>query len=169
MIVKLLNKINNIIKFAVVTLSGDDSGDYNQTQVSYMGKTKQVLVLNPYGLDANLPKDTLMVLLNIMGQEENIAGIGSSQNARFKNLAEGEVAVGNPGVASKIYFKANGDIEIESSGVVNINGDTEPVIRGTAMQTLYNAHTHLGNLGAPTGTPVVAMSATELSTKNFTE
>ena len=163
---RLKNTIVNMIKIGVITLAGSDSGAYNRTQVSYLGKTKNTTVWMPYGLDANIPKDSLMLLFNVQGQEENMIGIGHNAALRFKNLAEGEVAIGNPKTGSKIYFKANGDIEVESDGVVNINGDTEPIIRGTAFKTLYDAHTHAGG-GA--GVPNVAMSATQLSSKNFTE
>jgi len=173
----LLNSLRNMVKLAIVTLTGNDSGTYNQTQVSYFGKVKNVLVVNPYGVDANVPKDSLMILFNIMGQEENTAGIGFAPNIRFKNLKEGEVVVGNPKSLSKIYFKKNGDIEIESrgdinitsSGVVNINGSSEAIIKGDAFKTLYNAHTHTcAGAGSPSSAPVVSMGSGQLSNKNFT-
>lgn len=142
-ITRLKNSIQNMIKIGIITLAGDDSEDYNRTQVSYLGKTKKVTVIMPYGIDANIPKDSLLILFNIMGQEENMVAFGNDQSIRFKNLEEGEVVVGNPKTGSKVYFKANGDIEIVSSTtIVNINGID------------FNTHTHIGNLGAPTGVPI---------------
>lgn len=125
----ILNKIKNLIKFAIVTLSGNDSGDYNQSQVSYFGKTKQTFILFPYGLDAKLPKDSLVMLFNIMGQEENTAGIGTKPDIRFKNLQEGEVVVGNPVKQTKVYFKSDGTIEITGDTNVIINNGTKGVAR----------------------------------------
>ena len=142
LITKLKNIIQNLIKLGVVTLPGDDSGQFNRTQVSYLGKTKKVTVLMPYGLDANLPTNSLVLLFNVMGQEENIIGIGGDPKNRFKDLAPGEVVVGSPDTGAKIYFKSNGDIEItNTANRVFING------------IHFETHQHLGNLGAPTGVP----------------
>jgi phage gp45-like len=125
----ILNKMRNLIKFAKVTLSGSDSGGYNQSQVNYFGKTKQTFVLFPYGLDAKLPADSIVVLFNIMGQEENTVGIGTKPSIRFKNLQEGEVVVGNPSKQTKIYFKNDGTIEITGDTNVIINNGTKGVAR----------------------------------------
>lgn len=60
---------------------------------------------------------------------------------------------------------------IDSSGDIKIGSDfaTENLVLGLAFLTLYNAHTHLGNLGAQTGVPSVPMTAAQLASKVFTE
>lgn len=40
---------------------------------------------------------------------------------------------------------------------------TEAVIKGNIFQSLFNAHTHIGNLGAPTSPPVSPLTGSELS------
>lgn len=45
----------------------------------------------------------------------------------------------------------------------------EPLVLGTAFMTYYNTHQHLGNMGVPTGPPLVPMSGAHVSTKAFTE
>ena len=44
-------------------------------------------------------------------------------------------------------------------------GASEPLVLGNLMTTLFNTHTHVGNLGAPTSPPMKPMSAAELSKK----
>lgn len=39
----------------------------------------------------------------------------------------------------------------------------EQVIKGNTFQALFNSHTHVGNLGAPTTPPMVPLTGTELS------
>lgn len=64
---------------------------------------------------------------------------------------------------SLIRMLPNGDIFL-GSGTSN-----EPLILGNAFATIYNVHTHTGNLGGPTGPPLVPMSAAHVSAKVFTE
>lgn len=172
----MFNKLFNIIKRGIITLSSNDIADFPTVQVTYLGKTKNVELVLPYGLYSNPKEQSIALLLSVNGQEENISAIPYNPYTRFKDLKAGEVAVGNPHTTSKVYFKANGDIEIESAGninitstsSVNINGNSEPLVRGTALTTLFNSHTHT-ETGAVTGVPNQPMGITEVSTKNFTE
>jgi len=65
--------------------------------------------------------------------------------------------------AANHTLTGGGDIKVGSAG------SSENLVLGIAFQTLYNAHTHIGNLGVPTGPPIISMSANELAQKNFTE
>jgi len=44
-------------------------------------------------------------------------------------------------------------------------GATEPLVLGDLMTTLFNSHTHVGNLGSPTSPPMAPMGAPQLSKK----
>ena len=44
-------------------------------------------------------------------------------------------------------------------------GATEPLVLGDLMTTLFNSHTHVGNLGAPTSPPMAPMGPPQLSKK----
>lgn len=88
----------------------------------------------------------------------------------FKSLDKGSIEMLPDGTitfdttdGSLIQLKPDGKILLGSPG------SAEPLVLGTAFTTLYNAHTHVGNLGAPTGPPMVPMAATEISSKSFTE
>ena len=42
-------------------------------------------------------------------------------------------------------------------------GATEALIKGNTFQQLFNSHTHIGNLGAPTSPPIIPLNGSELS------
>ena len=172
----IANKLFNLIKRGILTLSSKDDANFQIVQVTYLGKTQNVEVVTPYGLYSNPKEQSVALLFNVNGQEENMSAILYNPYNRFKNLKTGEVIIGNPEASTKIYFQENGDINIESTGnvninssnSVNINGDIEPLVRGTAMATLFNLHTHT-ETGVTTTPPIQSMGAAEVSTKNFTE
>jgi hypothetical protein len=141
MIGDILNRIAGMVKRAYVTLVGDDSGRYQTTQIGYLGKTADMEVIYPYGLCGNPPKNSLVLLFNVQGMEENRAGIANLLSERFKNLKEGEVAIGNYLTKSVIKFLENGDIEIHGTNDervtidrncnININGNCDISVNGT--------------------------------------
>jgi hypothetical protein len=52
---------------------------------------------------------------------------------------------------------------IDASSIELGEGAAEAVIKGNTFQSIFNAHTHIGNLGAPTSPPIVPLSGSELS------
>lgn len=116
-----MNKLFNIIKYAIITLTGKDDTELPTAQVSYLGKTKVVELVLPYGLYSNPKEQSLALLFSVNGQEDNISAIPHNPYNRFKNLKTGEVAVGNPNTLTKIYFKEDGTIEIFTDKTLNIN------------------------------------------------
>ena len=53
-----------------------------------------------------------------------------------------------------------------SSSIELGEGATEKIVLGDKMTALFNSHTHLGNLGAPTTPPQKPMTPNELSKKD---
>jgi hypothetical protein len=109
---KINTKLSNLIKKAYVALTSKDDKDYSTAQINYYGKTTYIQTLYPYGFSANAPLNTLILLMNVMGQEENLIGIPYCAKERFKNLKSGEVVIGSPISGSYLKFKSDGDIEI---------------------------------------------------------
>lgn len=126
-------KVCNLIKRGIVTLSGADSANFARCQVSYMGKVKNVEIVFPYGLAANLPKESLVLLFSVMGQEENMAGIGNLPGSRFKNLKEGEVVVGNPLTGAYVKFDEVGAVSVYGATTVNITAAGTVAIASDAV------------------------------------
>ena len=136
-LLKLGNKIANMIVRGYVSLTNDDSGDYSYSQITYLGKTANAENIYPYGMNANAPVDTMVLKFNVMGLESNLACICYMQEERFKNLKPGETIFGSPTSGSYIKFLANGDIEINSKGKVIVNSvsDVNVVTQGNINNT----------------------------------
>ena len=58
----------------------------------------------------------------------------------------------------------SGHTQISSASVALGANAIEAIIKGNTFQTLFNTHTHIGNLGAPTAPPLVPLTGAELST-----
>lgn len=69
----------------------------------------------------------------------------------------------------RTHTAANHTIDTVGDIKLGSNAAAEQLILGNIFQTLYNAHSHIGNLGIPTGSPITLMASTELASRNFTE
>ena len=140
---QLLRKIRSLIRRAIVSLSLPDDGDYPIVQVSYLGKTGNMEVIWPYGMNGQLPADAQTFCFNIEGMEENKAGIGTVPKLRLKVDAEGEVSFGNPLTGSVTYYRTNGDIEIigKNNKSVTLDGDMDITVSGNKTETILGDNT----------------------------
>lgn len=53
---------------------------------------------------------------------------------------------------------------IDAGSIELGDGAVEALIKGNTFQTIFNSHTHIGNLGAPTSPPIIPLNGSELST-----
>jgi len=135
----ILTFIKNLIKRGTVSRKTEDSGDYSIAQIKWMSKkVGNVEVLHPYGMSSYAPVGSLALMFNIMGQEANRAAIVNDPKRRFKDLKEGEVAIGNFLTRSYVKFLENGDIEIVTTNNQNITvtGDSNLTVAGSANITV---------------------------------
>ena len=140
---KLRNTINSIIRRAIVTLAGEDSGDFPVQQIKYLDKPGNCEMISPYGHHANLPanNECLVTTWSVQGQEDSRVGLGYTPKLRPKNLPEGEVVFYHPTAKSRVQFKNNGDIEIDATGdngsvIFTIKKDLNITISGDANITV---------------------------------
>jgi hypothetical protein len=153
---QLKSTIKNSVKRSKISLTGNDAGKYQLSQIKYFAnKTKNTHLIMPYGLAANPSENEELLTFNIMGQEENTAGIPYAVTKRFKNLAKGEVKAGNPLSNAATLFRNDGVTEINGSefeGLVKINEITSKL---NDLVSDYNSHTHSGvqTGGGISGTP----------------
>jgi hypothetical protein len=95
----------------------------------------------------------------------------ASGNSKVEILDDGTINVTqtndiNITTDKAINLKAK-DVIIDHASTIELGkGATEKVILGNKFMSLFNSHTHLGNLGAPTGPPIKPMTPGELSQKN---
>ena len=108
--------------WAKVTRKSDESGEYAIQQVTYLDRVSDAFVLFPYGLHATLPVGQLGLLIDSKGR----ILMGTSAIGRI-TVGEGEVVLYHPGTKTKMHFKANGDLDIESANNVNIAATTVAV------------------------------------------
>ena len=79
-------------------------------------------------------------------------------------------------IGSTINIVATNDVKVSApKAVIDADsielgeGAAEALIKGNTFQALFNSHTHIGNLGAPTSPPIVPLSGSELSTISKTK
>lgn len=113
-----MNGFKNL--WARITRKGSEEGEYSIQQATYLERLADVFVLFPYGMHANLPVGQLGFLLS------GKVLIGTSAIGRIP-VEEGEVVFYHPGTGTKIHFKANGDLDVESENNVNIKAPTVAV------------------------------------------
>jgi phage gp45-like len=140
----LKRAIAKIIRWAV-TEAGDDSGEYQTQQITYLRRSGRSASIYPYGYTALAPADVLSVLMSLAGKSDSRAHMPISGPIRRKNLKEGENAMWHAS-GSYIHFKNDGDIEIHaaknleitSAGATNVTADTFYHLKGE-LAALYTA------------------------------
>jgi hypothetical protein len=68
-----------------------------------------------------------------------------------------------------LTIKTSSKVKVDSPSIELGSKAAEAVIKGNTFQALFNAHTHIGNLGAPTGPPIIPLNGSELSTVTKTQ
>lgn len=162
----MISQLKNLLRWAKITMTGDDSASFPIQQVTYLGKTADAYVLFPFGLHANLTEDSLVAMFAMHGQEENRVVIGGTPTKR-PTLAGGEVALYHPDTLYMIKFDTNGDLLITAPNVqftgnvvidgnLTVNGDTALGANVTSNGVnISDTHVHSGvqsgasNTGAP--------------------
>jgi hypothetical protein len=62
-----------------------------------------------------------------------------------------------------VTVKTTNKVIIDSPKIELGKNTLESIIKGETFQKLFNSHTHIGNLGAPTSTPMIPLNGSELS------
>jgi len=126
--------IKNLFKIAKI-LSVDDSGDYQFATVSAMGKTQKVLMLKPYGLMSNPPAGSIVGQWSQNGQESNGIGLADDpKNRPIKDMAEGEVGLGNYVTGDYLYFDETGTLNVVASTKVIVTAPTVKVVASVEVR-----------------------------------
>jgi phage gp45-like len=109
-------------------------------------------VMRPYGFVSRAPANTLQVNIQQGEHPGNRMVIGHRDAAPPTTVQSGESMVYSVG-GFQVYI-ANGTIQCGKNGVFEtvVAGDTLTTFL-TALLNSIISHTHIGNLGAPTGPP----------------
>lgn len=116
-------------------------------------------IMHPYGLVSRAPKGTISVTAQQGSHPGNKMTLGH-RDANSPDIGLGEAALYS-GNGYKVWVKGD-------SIVVGKGGEVETVVVGETLKALLIvlidaivAHTHIGNLGAPTGPPQNASEFTQ--------
>ena len=114
----------------------------------------------PYGFTTKPLSGSQATILSPNGDMFDGAVICISDKRYKVELQDGEVAIYN-NKYSRIHLKQDGSIVVKAAKVVMESdkielgtGTLEQIVNGKTFKTLFESHTHIGNLGAPTG-PIV--------------
>ena len=136
-----------------VTQSGaDDENFYRQITILANNKRFQAMLFSMYGIAFNPPADAPALVLCAEGRAEDRTALIDYLEGEFnRNLAPGEVRVGNPLTMSNIHFTSNGDVTLTAPNVTILGNVVIPT--GTLTIPSQNLlldgqpfpdHTHLG-------------------------
>ena len=146
-----VDTIKRLVRWGKVTRASDESRQFPVQQVSYLGKAGNAMMLFPYGHHANIPPETLALLLSVQGSSEAKVALPTSAQERPVALVAGEVVVFHPGSKSRIHFLDSGDIEIKSDTLVKVDAPSVEITEGAVkklmtedMISVFNTHNHGG-------------------------
>jgi len=104
--------LKNLIKGGKQSKAADDSGSTLVAAVNFLGQTRNVRGITPYGLYNSPVLGSNWIVVSNRANSEDLHGIGNDYKNRPKNLIEGEVVLQNLLTGAFIKEHANGDIEI---------------------------------------------------------
>jgi len=173
MLQPIQNRLLMIVGRAVLEATKDDEGIQRIKVQLFAGENRDgVERFQNYGLTSHVPPGGECVIVFPGGNRDHGLAI-SCENRKFrlKNLDEGEVALYTD-EGDFIKLRRDNVIEISGSSKVVVKSDNielgrdalERIVNGETFRTLYNDHTHQGNLGVPTGDPIIKMPLSALST-----
>jgi len=139
---------------AQITKVGDESKSYPIQQFTMNGRTGDAYIAAPYGMHYNLPVN--QEALNISPDGTILMGIDPV--GRIK-VEAGEVVFYHPKTKSKIHFKNNKDIDIETETDINATCDNANINAAT-MATITAPDIKLDGNVEITGTLLVTGIAT---------
>jgi hypothetical protein len=117
----------------------------------------------------------------MLDYKKNTINIKPDESIEVKNAGGDVIVLTKDG---NLSIKVRADVKVEcknakvtASEKVHLNtphvelgqNAAESVIKGDTFQSLFNNHTHIGNLGAPTGPPINPLTGLELSKVSKTE
>ena len=176
MIGKALEPLIRTVRLSIgraVLASIKDSTGIQTAQLSLLaGETKEMERFQNYGFTSVPIAGAEGLCVFVGGNREHGICLSLDDRAfRVKNLGQGEVAVYDS-TGTKIHLKNNGEVQVVAATKVDIDsaaveigdGVLEKVFKAETFQAFFNAHVHVGNLGAPVAPPTTPSGPAELST-----
>jgi phage gp45-like len=113
--------------------------------ITTLGKTQKVLSFKPYGLMSSPPVNSIVGLWSQQAQESNGIGIADDpKNRPIKDMAEGEVALGNYVTGDYLYFDEDGVLDIKSTVSTKISAPSRVLITTPDVTTTGSVNVGTG-------------------------
>jgi phage baseplate assembly protein V len=165
----LQRRLQGLVARCVLALVDDTLARQGVQVTLGAGETQDVERVQDYGFTSVPEAGAEGIALAVGGSAGHRVVIAlDDRRYRKTGMAAGEVAVYHKS-GSYLHLMANGDLVIKAAHILIGEGAAEALVKGPAMQTLFNEHRHLGNLGAPTGVPLVPMDGSQLSANHKVE
>ena len=139
-------QLMNLIKNSQITNPGDDSKFFPESQISSKFKVLNSVLLMPYGINSSPPLNSFGVTFAVGGDEGNSVTIPHAPHLREKGLIAGEVVVSNLLTGSKVKFKQDGTIEIDSKNKITISAMGEVTIDAPSVTVTAPVIKFAGNV-----------------------
>lgn len=151
-----LAKLKALVKLGSATSARGSTGEVPVQNYTYLGKKGDGMSAFPYGFDANVPADTIAILLANEANAENRLAIPMSPFQWKKDLLSGEVVLYHPPTSTEIRFLTDASIrvtapEVVFTGNVTIQGDLTVVgetalgsVVTSGVKNISDTHTHGG-------------------------
>ena len=92
-------------------------------QMSYMGQTKDIPQMTPYGFFSMPPVNSLWCIFPFRDGDDDLFGFGNDYKNGPSGLVEHDVCLYNTKTKAKFILKADGDIDVYGPKDININAD----------------------------------------------
>lgn len=145
----------DIVRVIIKAFTGGDVPKWSGTGRPDEEFTEQT-VMQHYGFSSSIPPDSVGISISVGDKALLIA---SDNTDKRPELNEGE---------SCIYFDKNNYVKTQAGGIITIQSDNEINLGGdrSGLRQLIderiiaklNSHVHTGNMGFPTGTPIVTFT-----------
>lgn len=100
----------------------DDKGPYKLHTIETDGKEMDIHIIEPYGIQGNAIKDSMVLVFVPDGDEGKAVGIALPPPAkRVEGQKDGEVQLKNHATGNEIKHEAGGDTIIKTAGIFHVN------------------------------------------------
>ena len=135
------NSLKNLIKGGKQKQIMNDLGNVPKAQVSFLGQTKNVKHLTPYGMWSSPPIGSDWIIFSERSNSDDLQGIANDYINRPKPLFEGEIIFQNLKTGAFIRFDLLGNILVFSPASVTVTAQVAinaiaPLITATATTSV---------------------------------
>lgn len=110
----------------------DKKKKYPDQQADIMGRVGDYIIIYPYGMYCNLPSD-------VLAEEIKPGMLVPITVVRPDDVAQGEPVIYHPVTNARITFRNNGDIDIQSNTIINVDSTTKVVVTSPDIELIGNA------------------------------